>query len=225
MRIILAFVTLLMGSTAFAETPKTADKSWKKISDDQGIIVYQKKVKGLDTISLRGETIINAAPRVIAEVMADNTTAHEWVPLVASRKTLKELSPVHRIEYTHIKMPWPLTDRYFVNIGKAELLPDGSIRMHIKSHDKPQDLVPSTPDKVLGILHYSEFSLTSLDQGLRTHVRIEVNTDPRGSLPTWIVNAAQRSWPRDFFTGLLAQMKKRGLLKDTIGAAPNPVAH
>ena len=219
------WLLLLLSGVAFAERPVVSPSAWTLVSDDDGISVYQKQVDGLDTISLRGEAIIDASPKNVAEVMADNRTAHEWIPMVAVRRTLKEYSPLDRIEYTHVDLPWPLTDRYFVNIGKGELLSDGSIRLLVKNYDQPDQLIAHENDKVLGILHYSEFRLTSLEGGRRTHVQIEVNTDPRGLLPAWLVNATQKAWPRKFFVGLMAQLRQRRLIHDSLGPAPAGLVH
>lgn len=218
--------TFCTAVSAIAQGPASTGSAWHKVSDDDGIIVYQKKVEGLDTVSLRGETTIAASIKHITDVMADNEIAHLWMPMVAERRTLKMLSPTSRIEYTHVAMPWPITDRYFVNLGQAETLADGSVRLSVMSHEKPHDFLPPQPDKVLGILNYSEFLLTKLEGGRRTRIQLEVNTDPKGNIPSWVVNVAQRSWPRDFFTGLIGQLRKRGQIEDTIGpASPKAVAH
>jgi hypothetical protein len=218
--------TFCATASALAQGTASKGSEWHKVSDDDGIIVYQKKVEGLDTVSLRGETTIAASIKHITDLMADNSIAHLWMPMVAERRTLKMLSPMSRVEYTHVAMPWPITDRYFVNIGQAETQPDGSMKLSVKSHERPQDFMPLQPDKVLGILHFSEFLLTKLEGGRKTRIQLEVNTDPKGNIPSWIVNVAQRSWPRDFFTGLIGQLRKRGQIEDTIGpASSKSIAH
>ncbi len=209
---------LVPSSTATAGEPPVAataaapaanaDAGWEQISAHDGITVLMKDLAGTPTISLRAHAVLAASVDDIFTVMRDNKTAAEWMPMIAERRDLEPLGDHQRIEYTHIRMPWPLTDRYFVNRARMERLAGGSMRLSVKSEAEPK-LVDK--DKVLGKLLYSEFLLTP--QGAGTHMTLEVNTDPRGAIPKWLVNMAQKSWPRDFFTGLQTQLAKRGLLK------------
>jgi hypothetical protein len=187
---------------------------WEKISDDEGITVYQKKDGDQGTgVSLRGETVIPARLDDILDTMKDNTRAHLWIPMVKTRRDLKQVSPNERIEYTHISMPWPITDRYFINKAKAERLPSGQMRIFVQSVDQVEESWIEK-DKILGFLHYSEFMLTPVGTGERTHMVIEINSDPRGLIPKFLVNAAQKSWPRKFFTGLNRMLQEASLLQN-----------
>ena len=67
-------------------------------------------------------------------------------------------------------------------------------------------------DKVLGELRLSEFILTPVDGGKATHILATIGTDPKGMIPKWIVNYAQKNWPRDFFQGLKKQLTKQGMM-------------
>lgn len=210
LRPLLAFVVAVqLTSSARAESPD----GWRKVHDENGVVVYQRDLDGVSTISLKGEATIDARVQDIFAIMANNAEAHEWMPLVRDKRDLRTVSPTERIEYTHIGMPWPMADRYFINQGKAEYRADGSIKISVKSVD--EDPVQDA-SKVLGILHVSEFMLTPIDDGRRTHMTLEVNSDPKGLIPKWIVNVAQKSWPLDFFSGLTRQLTKHGKL----GSAP-----
>jgi hypothetical protein len=190
-------------------TPATAAAEWEQISDRDGIVVYRRNLEGVATISLRGETVIDATVANVFETMKDNATAHEWMPLVAEKRDLEQLSENSRLEYTHIKMPWPLNDRYFVNSGTVEHLANGAMRLFIQSVDHPTF---KDDTKVLGELKYSEFLLTPEAGGAKTRIALEVNTDPKGLIPKWMANLAQRNWPRNFLVGLKKQLAKQGKL-------------
>lgn len=199
------------------------EKTWKKVSDDDGIIVYECTSPGMDTVSLRGEAIIAAKARDIAQVMANNERASVWVPMVAERRVLKTVGVTQRVELTHIAMPWPVTDRYFVALGQADFMSDGRIRLSVKSVSDPENYLVM-PDKVLGVLHTSEFLLTPMANDSGTRIEFEVNTDPKGLIPKWIVNYAQTGWPRDFLTGLAKELAVQGLLLNRPAARPK-LAH
>lgn len=212
----LAFVVFALAATASTAHAWSSDeKGWEKISAGDGIVVYKKVDDGSATITIRGEALIPAKLDDIADVMKDNKTAADWMPLIVARRDLKTLTANSRLEYTHLGMPWPVTDRYFINHAQADRNADGSMRMFVRSVDEPDaDYLES--DKVLGFLHTSEFLLTPKDGG--TFMQLEVNSDPRGMIPKFLVNMAQKKWPRDFFEGLKKQLETRGLLKKDVVA-------
>ena len=69
---------------------------------------------------------------------------------------------------------------------------------------------PSTPltGLVRGEVLSSTFTLTALDHGQRTRVVAEVHTDPKGSIPKWMVNLVQKSWAHTTIMGLRGQVRK-----------------
>ena len=42
----------------------------------------------------------------------------------------------------------------------------------------------------------------------KTRVAVEVHTDPKGWIPTWLVNIVQKNWPRKTLTNLIAAAKE-----------------
>src|SRR5207237_1192006 len=69
---------------------------------------------------------------------------------------------------------------------------------------------PAAPNTgyVRGELINSRFVLTSLEGGTKTSLLAEIHADPKGSVPKWIVNMFQRSWPKDTFSGIKKQLEK-----------------
>ena len=206
--------TLLVAIAGVLLLPGLASADdWQKISDDDGITVFQKKDAAEGTgVSFRGETILASNTEDILRVMADNSKAHRWIPLVVSRRNLQKISNDERIEYTHVSMPWPLADRYFINRAKVERLPEGLMRVFVQSIENPDQALLES-GKVLGFLYYSELMLTPIEGGAKTRMVIEINSDPKGLIPKFLVNASQRSWPRKFFKGLTVMLEEAGALK------------
>ncbi len=183
--------------------------NWQLAGDEGGILVYTREEAGSDIISLKGEATLAASTTAIFEILKDNSIAADWLPMVVEKRDVKAVNDQERLEYTHIKMPWPLTDRYFVNRARIDYPAGGVFHISVRSVEET-DIVET--DKVRGFIHLSELILTPVDGGKRTHMTIELNTDPRGSVPKWLVNLAQKNWPRNFFRGLITQLAKRGHL-------------
>ncbi len=191
---------------------------WREISRDQGIVVYLKPAVEGGTVSVRGDTTIDANFEDVLRILADNKEASEWMPLVVERRDLKQLTDKSRIEYTHIDLPWPVSDRYFINESKAEPIAGGGYHVSVKSLDTPPAEYLET-GKVLGFLYFSELYLKPANNGKQAFISIEVHSDPRGFIPKWLINYEQRSWPRKFFLGLIKQLGKHHLLNDQLTEA------
>jgi hypothetical protein len=52
------------------------------------------------------------------------------------------------------------------------------------------------------------FQATSLEPDKRTELTVEVQIDPKGAIPSWIVNFFQKSWPLHTFEAIRAQAAK-----------------
>jgi hypothetical protein len=184
---------------------------WEKISEEDDITVYMKPPSEHGTVSVRGDAVLNANIDDVFTVLANNSEAPQWMPFVVERYDLVQLSQNSRLEYTHVYLPWPLKDRYWLNRSEASPLPEGGWHITTKSIDdpKPEWL---RDDKVLAYMYFSELYLKPVADGTKTYITIELNTDPRGMLPKWLVNRQQRGWPRAFFKGLKKQLKVHNLL-------------
>jgi hypothetical protein len=61
---------------------------------------------------------------------------------------------------------------------------------------------------VRGKIEYGLFEVTSLEPGRRSKLRAEIQADPKGAIPTWVVNFFQKGWPLNTFQGIRAQAAK-----------------
>ena len=61
------------------------------------------------------------------------------------------------------------------------------------------------------ITHPFAVGLLWIDEGKRTRLTIEVDADPKGALPPFVVNFFQKDWSRDTIKGIRKQTKKADL--------------
>ena len=203
----LGFAILFCRSAAISK-----EIEWEKIREKNGVITYSKKNEESNILTIRGETTIQASPQLIFSIMQDNSKISEWAPRVAEKRDIKRVSETERIEYTHVDFPWPLSDRYYINRGEVKFFENGVIKACVET-TKDFDIEPYVEyDKVLGELRLSEFILTPVDGGKATHILATIGTDPKGKIPKWIVNYAQKNWPGNFFNGLKKQLTKQGMM-------------
>lgn len=187
--------------------------SWEKIGQDQGIEVFKKDLPGTPLHAFRGRGIVEAPLGKLVWVMSDNQHRTEWVDRLEKSVTLEQEDPYSSIVYQVFGTPPLVRKRDFVYRARARSRPDGSALLEMASveHDKAPPTVG-----VRGEIRESSYLF--VPQGpSATLVDVMILTDPKGALPTWVVNLVQKSWPMNTLTGLRKQVKK-----SFVGTKPLP---
>jgi hypothetical protein len=213
------FAMLAVEGTALADAPAPAAK-WEMFDEEDGVRCYRRDVAGTDIVALRGEGFVAAPISRVASVIVDRKRAHEWIDRLVKTKVLREISETESINWNHIKTPTPLKDRDFV--FKTVLSTDpAKKKVLINYHSVTDKLAPEYDAYVRGHFQYGKFELTMAERtnkdGTKTKgtlVVAEVVVDPRGSVPKFIVNMVQKSWPHKTLTALRKQVAKPDIKDD-----------
>ena len=185
-----------------APTP-AAEPAWERIREVDGIVVDRREVAGSPLIAFRGEGVVAAPLLRVAAVLVDVSRSPEWVDSVIEARELRRIDATTSVNYSHVKTPPLVSDRDFVLRGTLEVSP-GRIVIRIKSVE--DDAMP--PGRfVRGEVHDSSFVLQRESDGA-TRVTAEIHADPKGALPTWLVNVFQRSWAVKTIRALRTQVRK-----------------
>ena len=184
----------------------TKPAEWEYVGDDEGVRVFFKEVKGVNLLAFKGMVTLDEPLAKVTSAIVDYNRAHEWIPHLESSKVLKQITPKERIQYSHISPPWPLQDRYYIIRGKMEVdRKAGVVALKFRSEENPSHV---EEDKILGFLINSAFTLEKVGSS-QTKVTVEIHTDPKGSVPQWLVNFVQKKYPRKFLGNLRKQLKKK----------------
>ena len=179
---------------------------WTLKSDADGIRVLSRDESDSAVVSFRGEGTVDQPLASLYEILSKPELYHLWMPMYKDSKILEDRSRWHKIVSIHIGMPWPVKDRAFINEGLVVDGPDGSMVLSIRSISYPyQD-----ESKVLGWTQRSQFLIRPGKTPSETWVEVELNQDPRGDIPKWMVNWVQASWPRKFFENLRRYSRNPG---------------
>jgi len=210
---------LTLPASAVAGGPPAAPK-WEEFDQEDGIRMYRHDVPGSSIVALRGEGFVEAPITRVASVLADRKRSTEWIDRLVKTKLIRQLSETETVEWDHIRTPTPLKDRDFV--FKTSITTDPAKKKVVFSYRSVSDpLAPETDAYVRGIFKNGKFELTmasrknadgSVTKG--TIVNAEVEVDPRGSVPTFIVNMVQKSWPYQTLTALRKQVAKPDIKDD-----------
>jgi len=179
---------------------------WELVSVKDGITTHRREVPGSPVVAIRGEGIVDAPILRVASVIMDTRRESEWTDALVEVRRLRTFDKLHYVEYTHIGMPAVLSDREFVVETRVQI--DAARKQITFQMRSVRDPGEPTTKLVRGDLMQSNYLLTSLDHGTRTRMVADVHADPKGSVPSWIVNLFQKSWAHTTITRLRAQVRK-----------------
>ncbi len=184
-------------------------EGWEKINHRHGVDVFAKKIPGSKLLAFRGETVIDAPVEKIYSVLVSTDPAFrlEWVDRLIDTANLEIDSDHEGTIYHLFDLPWPIADRdYVLHIKGYRDRETGRVYLVLRSVDHPND--PGTRG-VRAITTFTGYELIPLSPE-KTRVSVEVLTDPRGLIPSWLVNLVQKTWPSDTLHGLSRQVEKTG---------------
>lgn len=218
----LGLFALLGSVAAFGSNPN----QWEEISNDDGIIVHRMEIPDSDIVAFKGDAVVNAPIAKVASILIDTKRKLEWVADIKEARDIRQIGEYERVEYNHTGTPWPIRDRDFVFHAKVELDREKNT-MWFKLHSVEDPAVPElSPTR--GELKDSQYILTSIENGTKTRVVVEIQADPKGSIPKWLVNLTQKKWPRKTLTGIQNQAAKPDVVEHpavkAFFAAPMPLA-
>lgn len=179
---------------------------WKKLDEEDQVIVYEREIPGSPVVAFRGSTTIDAPIAKIARVLDDSSRRKEWIAKVVDAYTIKQVSAMERWEYNHTEGNLLFQGRDFVFTATNELnRKTKEVWIKLKSGVLPE-LGPK--DGVTrGELINSEYYLKVLEPS-KTFVQVQIMADPKGNIPKWLVNLYQKDWPIKTLNGIRRQVKK-----------------
>jgi hypothetical protein len=190
---------------------------WEKIDEEDGIRVFRKEMPGSPLVAFRGEGMVYSPIEKILWVLADDAHRAQWTDRLEKSRVLEQRSQSESIIYQHYGMPFPVSDRDYVYYGRATRNAAGGVTIDLRSVTHPK--APPTVG-VRAKLMFGRYTLIPKGRSA-TFVVVEMHTDPMGSIPSWLVNLVQKSWPLKTIQGLRQQVKKAFVGRIEL-AAPKP---
>jgi len=192
---------LVLLSTIFFTLTLQAGE-WRKIKSRKSVDVYSKEIPGSKIVAFRGIGTIDAPIHNVISVIHDTSRIKEWMSDMAETVVLERKSMLEKIEYNRTTAPWPLWDREFVYWVKVDIQNEGKeVRIEMGPGNNNHPKIPKRDKTVRGTLHSSRYILKAIDKN-KTEILVEINADPAGSVPKWVVNLFQSVWPSDTISGI-----------------------
>jgi len=179
---------------------KPTGAGWESLGDKDGVEVSRKTVEGSNLFAFRGEADLDIHIGTLITVLVDDDIGPEWVDMMNLSKMLRRESENVKIIHQGYDLPWPINDRDYVMREAATYDAESKVfTLDFTSIEDP--LMPEQECCVRAAAFRTYWRFQALG-GNKTHVEVEVHTDPKGKLPAWLVNMIQKDWPRDTILGL-----------------------
>jgi hypothetical protein len=202
-RTTLAIGLALLFAPELAEAKDTG--KWEYVGTDQNVVVYRKNVEGSDVVAFKGVTYADLPIGKVLAVFKDPDERKNWVDRYKEHVTLEKGEDTETY-WIHFGLPWPVSDRdYILNATGRRDLTKKTFYVNIKSVQHPKK--GEDDCCVRAIVNGTYYEFTALPGEDKTKITVEVHTDPKGSLPTWLVNLIQKSWPAKTLGGLIKRAK------------------
>ena len=181
---------------------------WDKLGEEDKITFYRKSFKNSNVQGVAGAALISSTPGKIIDVLMDHEHKSDWVDKFHSSRTLATPSMLTSVQYAAFSMPFPVSDRDFVYQYKFYYKQKQKMILVDVSEAKHADAPPSKTVGVRGKIIMGKYRLYPRNKGKETYVEVEYLADPKGWLPTWVVNIVQKTWPLKTLKGLRKQVTK-----------------
>lgn len=191
-----------------------AEDEWKQIHEENGIKVWQREVEGSSFVEFRGAAEVKANLRMILAVLHDNDRKTEWLGRCAENRLVRAKKTAgNNVIYNRTRSGVPLIDdrdvviESFLTVQREQK----KVRIDVKNVSDP--LAPERD----GIVRMPKLTLSwtlEYKNPTTTGVVYQVQADPGGLLPAWIVNLVSKEIPFKTISGLREQVKKPGYDKD-----------
>ena len=164
--------------------------SWQEAARSGDIVIYNRTRAGSDVREVLAVGTIDAAPEHVHRVLDDNARYQDFMPYTKESRVLKR-DGATLWSYERINAPLVAERDYTVRITHREVKRgDGSVVLHHAFTQSNVDGPPAVDGVVRVAVLDGRWELEPIDGGKRTRATYWVYTSPGGSVPTFLVNAA-----------------------------------
>jgi hypothetical protein len=175
---------------------------WVYKGEKDGVKVYLRMQGNYYDVKLT--TSIKTSLSAFCHLMADVEAYPSWGYKVMQSNLLDQKDDYNRSYYSRMDFPWPLVDRDVVLESTMEQNSTGVVTFLSKS-------VSGLKGEVKDVIRMDDVETRWVifppKQGW-CYVEYYIHSNPKGSLPEWLVNAAIDVGPRETVTSIKRELKK-----------------
>lgn len=193
----------------------SADPKWEVAAETDGVKVYRRDKPGSDVKEMKANGTIDAPPKTVWDIIRNLEAYPKTMPYTEEAKVISRSEGDKEISfYSRIKAPM-VDQRDYVIVLKDEstMKDDGTgaykVSWTTASPEKADAAVPLKKDVVRVRINDGYWLLEGADGGKKTNATYYLYTSPGGSVPTFIVNAANGTAVPDVFKAIRKAAAKK----------------
>ena len=176
---------------------------WSLKKDKDGIKIFSRASDHSKINEVKADFNMQGTLSEFADVMIDLPNHVQWAYGTKSCLMLKKVSDSEIYFYTEMNCPWPLTNRDLIVHMVISQDPASKV-MKVEETDIP-GYIPEK--KALVRVPESKAVWTVMPVDKKTiHVSYQINVDPGGTVPAWLVNMFSTKCPFESFKGLRTEV-------------------
>lgn len=177
---------------------------WALVAEEDGIVVTSRPSEHSALPIFRGVGQVDAPLLEVLAVVTDAERHHEWIFSCSDSALVAQTSEASGIVYNRTDAPWPVPDRDVVLDSRVEVL-DGEREVIVRFSATPH---PDRPpiDGVVRMPYLRGHYHLWAEGDAHTRVEYQVDSDPGGTLPTWLATRGTREMPLETLRALRAQL-------------------
>lgn len=183
-----------------AATPSAlVAQNWSLKKDQDSIQVYTAHAEGSKFKRIRADFTIRTNREKLFEKLLNADQYVEWQYNTLQSRVLEKISSREILYYNEVDAPWPVSNRDLVIRLKIEETPgDASFRIITYSESG----VMAAKDGIIRVpSSRGEWKVSESSDG-KLKVRFEMQIDPGGDVPAWLVNLTSALAPYQTFLNL-----------------------
>ncbi len=197
----------LLATAGFAQ-----EGTWESIGVHDGVRVWRKQVPGSDLFAFKGEIVTNLHIGKIMTTFLDRDQRKFWVDRFAEQKMLEKPNPYSETYWIRFGLPFPISDRDYVlkadgQVDNAAHVFTARIKSTVDGRKGPDDCCVRAEAK------NTYYRFEAIPGSEKTKLTVEVHTDPKGSLPDWLINLIQKKWLSKTLSGLIARARTQNQIQ------------
>jgi len=210
-------LALLAIGLALAAPALGAD--WQVIAQRDGIVVSRRPALGRAFPQLRAVGEVTGTPYEVLAVLLDVPAHVRWLPDCVESRTLHRVDAWRYVIYTRTDAPWPVSDREAVIENEVIFLePPSKLKVTFEALPAPEIARARGTVRMKTVNGY--YLIEAIDDR-RSLVQYELDADPAGTLPAWLVTYQSTRNPMQTLIGLRARLQAtRGQYRAQIAKFP-----
>lgn len=191
----------MLVSMLLAAWPVAAQSvTWEVIDERDGIVVSRRAVENRAFPRLRAVGEVRGTPYEILAVLLDVPAHVAWLPDCLASNILRRLGPWRYLIYTRTDAPWPVADREAVIENEVIFLePPSRVKVKFDAISAPEVTRARGTVRMKALGGF--YAIEAIDDE-RSLVHYELDADPAGSLPAWLITMQSTRNPLQTLVGL-----------------------